>query len=188
MSSLKIFSVLALGLILVGGAGCALPKLPGLPTIGSIKEATGLGSTGDTAKDAVLLANNAADAWGPGADLIDVRGTRIDTGGRDHGLTDGQWRVEYQLASKKSMLQVNVINGKVSGQAELPYQDGSPTLERGLGGLIDSSDAISKANLGAHSYTVILRGTTPGPRYDVLGEGAGTAATLDARTGAAVAE
>ena len=184
MGTMKTFYSFGAGLLLVALAGCALPKLPGLPSINSIKEATGLGSTGDTAKDAVILANSAADVWAPGADLVDVRGTRIDTGGRDHGLTEGQWLVEYQLLAKKKMLQVVVNNGKVTGQSELPYQDGSPTLDRGLGGVLDSADAIGKAGLGAHSYTVILRGTTAGPRYDVLGEGAGTAATLDANTGA----
>jgi hypothetical protein len=135
-----------------------------------------------------VLANVAADKWGPGADMVDLRGTRIDTGGRDHGLTDGQWLVEFQLASKKLMLQVVVSNGKVSGQTELPYQDGALTLDRGLGGLLDSPDAITKAALGAHSYTVILRGAATGPHYDVLGEGAGTAVTLDAVTGSVVSE
>lgn len=177
MRPVQIACSLAVALCL---AGCALPKLPSMT---DIKEAAGVGSSGDSARDAVNLATGTIDAWSVNAQLIDVRGTRIDGGGRDHGFRDGQWLIEVQSADKKAGYQIVVQNGKVTTTATTTYQDDAVTIDRALTGIQDSTDIIAKAALNAHSYTVILRGGTPNARYDVLGEGAATSVTLDAITG-----
>lgn len=166
--------------------GCALPKLPGLPNLTDIKEATGLVSTGDSLKEAVKLSASAADGWSTAAALVTVRGSRIDAGGRDQGFHDGEWLVTYQATTTQKGFAVHVSAGKVTESSETTYDANATTLDRGLTGLLDSTDLMGKAGVSGHSYTVILRGTPSGPRYDVLGEGDGTSGTLDAASGAKV--
>jgi hypothetical protein len=164
-------------------AGCALPKLPALPSLGQIKDTVAPTSEGETAREAVAIAAPVAQAWSADVLLVDVRGAQIDTGGRDHGLDGGQWLVEYQSAAKKKKYAVRVRYKKDAIGSEAPLEDGQTPLDATLAGLLDSPEAINKAGLGAKSYTVILRGSPDGARYDLVGEGSVNAATLDARTG-----
>ncbi|MDB5096309.1 MAG: hypothetical protein JWM80_730, partial [Cyanobacteria bacterium RYN_339] len=93
---------------------------------------------------------------------------------------------EYQSTTKKLRYSVRVqFNTRPAG-SEVPLEEGLTPLDGSLAGLLDSAEAIAKAGLGAKSYTVILRGSPDGARYDVLGEGAGSSVTLDARTGGKV--
>jgi hypothetical protein len=178
----RLAPLLALSALLV--AGCALPKLPSLPSIGDLKDAITPPVEGDTAREAVGIAAPVAKEWAADGVLVGVRGSQIDTGGRDHGLDKGSWLVQYQSATKQKTYNVRVTYQKPAVGAETPFEEGQTPLDAGLGGLLDSPEAITKAGLGAKSYSVILTSAAQGPRYQVLADGAGTSATVDARSGA----
>jgi hypothetical protein len=161
-------------------AGCVLPKLP---TLADVRETVVPISNGDSARQAAVLAAPEADKWAAGAKLLMVRGTNIDGGGRNGGLRNGVWLLEYQAEGKDQRLAVRVAEGKVSNVSEGAKLEGEEALDRGLAGLLDSNEAVDKGGLGAKNYTIVLRNTPQGPRYDLVGEGSTNAVTVDARTG-----
>jgi hypothetical protein len=176
------FSAL-LPLRLVGCQLPALPKLPKLPSAADVAAALPVGSSGQSLKDAAAQAFAAADAWAPGASWVSPVGTKLDPGGRNGGYKEGAWIFTFQAEAQKMGYEVRVSQGAATGReiskkayAELP-------LSRDFAGVLDSPEALSKSGLSVKSLTVVYRQDATGPVYNLVEEGGGARAALDARTG-----
>lgn len=162
-----------------------LPKLPKLPTVAQILP---VGSSGQSLKDALALAVPLAEAWAPGAGWMTLTGLKLDPGGRNGGHKEGVWIFTFQSADKPEDFEVRVSQGQATQRTFGKRTFTEPALPTDLAGILDSTDAVTKAGIDARSLTIVLRQDAAGPIYNVVEEGGTQRATVDAKTGEKKAE
>ena len=176
-------------LSLLGLTGCSLPalprlpKLPKLPSLPSVTEVLPVGSSGQSLKEAAAQAFAKADAWAPGAAWVSLTGLKLDPGGRNGGHDGGVWIFTFQSEAQARALEVRVTDEAVTEReiSKKVYQEAP--LDRQLGGVLDSHEAVAKAGLTARSLTIVLRQEAAGAVYNMVEEGGTARAVLDAATG-----
>jgi hypothetical protein len=171
-----------LAISLLALAGCALPalpKLPKLPSPSDLAEVLPVGSSGQSLKDALPLALQAADAWAPNATWVSLTGNKLDPGGRNGGYKEGTWIFTFQATDKTDALEVRVSQGQATPRTIVKKDFKEPPLNRDMAGLLDSTDAVAKSGISARSLTVVLRQDV----YNVVEEGGVARAVIDAKTG-----
>ncbi|MFN3429069.1 MAG: hypothetical protein ACK46X_03840 [Candidatus Sericytochromatia bacterium] len=160
-----------------------LPELPKLPKLPTVAQMLPVGSSGQSLKDALAQAAPLAEAWAPGATWMRLTGVKLDPGGRNGGHKEGVWIFLFRSESKPAALEVRVSQGQAVQRDIENMTFSEAALPADMAGLLDSTDAATKAGIDSRSLTIVLRQDAAGPLYNLVEEGGTRRATIDAKTG-----
>lgn len=188
MHAPKLLFALAAALSLSACKLPQLPELPKLPKLPTVAEILPVGSKGQSLKDALAQSAPLAEAWTAGATWMRLTGVKLDPGGRNGGHKEGVWIFLFRADANPKTLEVRVSQGQATQREIEAVTFTEPAIPLDMAGVLDSTDAATKAGIDARSLTIVLRQEATGPVYNLVEEGGTRRATIDAKTGEKKAE